>query len=181
MCFSCKMNKVVYLYPLEPFEINNNGVKYTIPPQQQLWIAFPPLSFEGESKTIFKSFIRTNLEIEKVYLKSISVSIEEINFMFKKELMLYIPNISSEISAPEYLYHGNIGGSLFTTEEVLKEYDPSVSMSNFYSMFKNVNEIEYKLNIEYFFNNEYHETELVWKYKSIRKTSFARWDAIMGI
>jgi hypothetical protein len=178
---SCAVNKSIVLFPIEPFEIYENDILFSIPEKQNLWITFQAPLVENSPGAYFRANIRTNQNIESVYLKSISLNVTEIDLFYNKNIMLSIPNVASKLSNPDYLYHASISGELFTTDELLSEYSKNISFDIIFSKFNRVKEAEYSLIITYILNDQYYETELKWKYNISKKTSLARWDAIMGI
>jgi hypothetical protein len=181
MFISCGINKSIELYPVEPFEIYKNDILFIKPKIQKLWITFQAPLVKYLPAAYFRAIIRTNQNIENVYLKSISFNIKELNFNFNKSLMIYIPNITNKLDNPYYSYQGVISEELFTTNELKNEYDPNISLNKFYSKFNKVKEIEYYLTVTYSIDNQYYETELIWKYDCKKRTTLAWWDAMMGI
>jgi len=181
MFISCEINKSIELYPVEPFEIYKNDILFIKPKIQVLWITFQAPLVKYSPGAYFRANIRTNQNIENVYLKSISLNIKELNLFFNKNLMISIPNIAEKLDNPDYFYHGSIGEELFKTSELRNEYDPNISLNKFYSKFNKVKEIEYYLTVTYNINNKYYETELLWKYDCKKRTTLAWWDAMMGI
>jgi hypothetical protein len=179
---SCTINKSVYLSPIEPFEYSENNIEFSISETQPFWISFQAPLLKKLPSIKFLGYIRTNENIENVYLKTISLNIKELNISLNKEnVMIQIPNISNRLTNSSHNFVGHIDVFLFETMELLNEYDPNISLNNFYNKFNKVKEIEYCMTIIYEIDSQYYETEVVWKYSSKKNTSFARWDAIMGI
>ena len=176
---SCAMNKNVSLYPIEPFEIYENNVRFSISSSQQLWIGFQWPLANSQPEAYFIMFISSNENIERASLKTISINIKELEFIYTKNELVELQN-RAPLPNSEYNYFSVIRIEI-PTNEILNEYNSNISLSNFHSRFNNVNEIEYILIIEYNINEINYETEVVWKYKSEKKTSFARWDAWIGI
>jgi len=181
MFVSCKMNKTVELYPIEPFQVIENNIIFSIPQKQPLWIGFQWPLVKRNPDSYFNMNIKSNQNIKNLYLKSISINFKELNFQYTKNMMLYIQNMPNLLSNQEYLFNGQIEGTLFTINELLNDYNPDISLVKLYRKFKKINKIEYYITMEYISNDQYYETILVWKYKIKKRTSFARLDAVMGI
>jgi hypothetical protein len=181
MFISCEINKSIVLYPVEPFEFYDNDILFCKPEIQNLWITFQAPLVKYSPGAYFRAIIRTNQNIENVHLRAISLNIKELNLSFNKILMISIPNIASESDNPKYFYIGAVSEELFTTNELKNEYDPNIPLNKLYSKFSKVKDIEYHLTVIYNIDNQYFESELIWKYNCKKKTSLAWWDAIMGI
>ena len=176
---SCKMNRTVDLFPVEPFESYENNIKFSISPKQPLWIGFQWPLAHSLPEAYFIMFITTNENIKNVLLKSISINFKELDFIFTKNEIIHLQNQTQSINSGDN-YYCSIRTEI-PTNEILNEYNPNISLSNFHSRFNKVDEIEYIITIEYNINEQNYETEVVWKYKSKKRTSIARWDALMGI
>ena len=146
---SCALNKSVDLIPQEPFEYFENNIHFRINGNQNLWITFQaPHVKQQEFITRIPFFlnIRTNEEIEDVYLKSINLCIKELDVEIINNIMLPIENIRNKLSNPEYNFHGYIDPNyteLFRTEDIKNNYPIETTFEELYRKFKNVREAEF--------------------------------------
>ena len=176
---SCAANKVVYLSPVEPFEYLENNVIISINSKQDTWIYFQTPLLNELPKIWFSAIIKTNENIENVYLESINLQIKELNInIIKDNLLIQIPNRSEKLKFSEYYFWSYFDVYAFDTYELL---DNDKSLNKLYKEFNEVKNIEIYIKIIYTINNNKIETIIKWNYNAKNKTSNARLDAMMGI
>jgi hypothetical protein len=179
---SCKLNKSIHLYSIEPFEYSENNVTFLIPERQNLWIGFQAPSVRNYTPSAFFWIgLRTNQNIENVFLKSISLNIKELNLNFYKDLLIPMPIKENQSNNDNYIYYSIISENLFTTVELLNKYNPNITLNQFYSKFNKVKQVEYHTIITYSIDNKNYETKIIWKYNSQKRTTLTWFDDIMSI
>jgi hypothetical protein len=185
--FSCELNKSVVLIPEKPFEYYENNIKFVIHENQNWWITFQAPHVKHNAKTIIPFFVsvRTNEKIEQVYLKSITLFIEELDIEIKKEnILLPIDNIHDKLSEPEYDFIGSLNlweNNLLKTEEIQNSFSTKITLDELYKEFRNVKKVEFHTVIIYNIDGENKESILKWTYKAIRETTLAFWDTMMSV
>jgi hypothetical protein len=176
------LNKIVELTPIEPFVFNENGIRFSVKKTQPTWIYFSSPHQKVLSPLWFMFFIESDGELDQVYLKSISLNINEFNIKIKKEnVMIPIINIHDKLNNPEYSFTGMVDTNLFETQEIQNDIFPKLTIEELYNKFKKVKEIQFSTTIIYSINGQNKESNIIWNYKSRKITSFAFWDAMMSV
>jgi len=121
---SCALNKNVSLYPIEPLEIYENNVRFSISSSQQLWIGFQWPLANSQPEAYFIMFISSNENIERASLKSISINIKELDFIYTKNEEIELQN-RAPLPNSEYNYFSVIRIEI-PTNEILNEYNSNV-------------------------------------------------------
>jgi hypothetical protein len=178
---SCTIHKTVVLTPIEPFEYNEFNIIFSIPIKSQLYIQFDA---DAELYPMpFRVSVQSNEELEQVYLKSISLNINELNIKIEKEnIMIPIINKGDMLKKSEYYFNGYIEPKLFETQEIQNNIFPKPTNRQLHNKFKNVKEIEFVTTIIYNINGQDKESAFIWNFRSKKNTELITFiDVMMGV
>ena len=171
---SCSESKWIELSPIEPYEYIENNVIFRVG-RENTWIYFKSNSFDELPKIRFSGTLETIENIENVYLKSITIKIDELNLILTKDdIMLLIPNRSNDFSESNYHFWSYFDIYAFETIELLHRYNQNLSLDNFFQIFDKVKHIEICITIIYTINNENKISTITRKYKT-RKITMPAW------
>jgi hypothetical protein len=126
--------------------------------------------------------------LENVYLKSILLSIKELELEINKENIM-IPIINrADIRrlnidpTYEYYFYGQPDLIRYSTEDIKNAYHKKITFNEFYNKFKNVNNLEYYITIVYEIDGKQNKSNIIYKYNTKNETSLVTfWDIIKTI
>jgi hypothetical protein len=174
MCNSCYLDKSVLLIPEEPFAFYENNVEFQGGSQQASYIGFN----NPNSEILYSFIVQSNEKLEQVYLKSLVLGIKELGIEINKENIMIPINNKSDIIKSNindklgYDFYGQPDIVRFTTEEIQNAYSKKITLNELYNKFKEVSILEYSATVLYEINGEHKESNIIWKNKTRRKTTF---------
>ena len=191
-CDSCALNRWVELSPIEPYIFEENGIYFggTLYQDDSIVLDFdyPLLAKQSGNKRFgldWNMRIKSDHNVDNFFLEGIALSIKDLDVVVSKQnLNCPLPSLPCEIDDENYDFivvrSSDIKISIYV-DEIRDAVSEKLSIRGLYGKFRKVKTVTFTLKFKYTINGEEYSTVIIQNYNAKRRTSNARWDALMGI
>ena len=177
---TCKLNRTIVLFPLEPYLYEQNGVRFSIHEKQNYWIQVTAPYVPYKLGVDWQMTINSDQDVEFV-LESVSLSIDDIGAVIAKQnIHLPLKDFRSDKTAQGFWTLVSTRNIIYT-DDIRDALPQRLSPTELYGKFKNVKKVSFTLEFAYTINGEENSATIVWHYGARRETTSALWDALMSV